>query len=372
MLSVSAYDIVVFDMEDALVDRRSSECAAISRAIDSYLTVLLGVRPEGGPVFTPDEVKAFMESQGFDPDEELLNVLLSVALHTLTAEPSEAEFGVWDGREMLEAVRKSGQIQDSLGDLGRRKNVHELVKLLKQKGGGKRGFGRIRGLRNRWLALSEGHIMMDNLVNRILAEAYLGEELFHKEYGQNRQFMHDDGTIALERAWLEPQDMSYLRQRAGLATVTSRSQGEAQYVLQILGIGQYLDAVVGQGAGGMGMPDEAESAWIRTLGVGGGTAADYATRVGEAIERTRAQEGLESTVRVAYVGNCAVDSRGLPGLKDRYQLTPIGCVFGQDPKVLQVQKEKGAAVVAPDPRVLLKVLSERPRMRSDHGHGHGY
>jgi len=368
MQQVSAYDIVVFDMEDALVDRRSSECAAVSRAIDSYLTSLLGVGTAGGPVFTPDEVKSFMDSQGFEPDVELMNVLLALALHNLSVEIPERQFEGYDGRELLDAVRKSGLIKDTLGDLAGRKNLAEFGKMLRQKGGGKRGFARLRGLRNRFLVLSEGHIMMDNMAERVFAEAYLGEELFHKEYGQARLFVHEEGTIALEQAWLEAQDIAYLRQRTALAAVTSRRQSEAQHVLQMLGLAQYLVAVVGEGGGWLESPEENE--WMRSFGLGAGAGTDYPSRVSDAIERTRVQEALEGIPRVAYVGNCVPEQRGLVGLKERYNLVLIGCVFGQDPKLLQHQKERGATLVATDPKQLIKVLTERPRVRTEPGYGY--
>jgi phosphoglycolate phosphatase-like HAD superfamily hydrolase len=370
MGQVSSYDIVVFDMEDALVDRSTSECAAVSEGIDAYLTSLVGVKPEGGPVFTPEEVKAFIEAQGFDADVDVLTALLSAALHVLSVEVSEDEYGVYDGREMLEAVRNGGLVTDSLGDIKARKNVPEFAKMLRQKGGGKKALGRVRGLRNRWLVLSEGHIMMDNFVQRVLAEAYLGDELFHKQYGQDRHFVKQEGTIGLERSWIDPRDIGDVRKRCSIAAVTSRSQLEAQHVLGRIELAPFIDVVVSQGSMGMGMADEAETTWIRDLGVGGGVAADYTTRVTEAIERVRAQGGLEQALRIAYVGNVAPESRGIAALKDRYRLTAIGCAFGQDRKLLQVQKEKGADHVVQEPAQILRVLSERPRMRGPEHQGY--
>ena len=371
MGAISNYDMVVFDMEDALVDRTTSECAAVSEALDGYLSSLLGVKPEGGPVFTPDEVKAFIEANGFDADVDVLHAILLLSLHTLAAEPSEAEFGVWDGREALDQIRGTGMITDTLGDLAARKNLAEFGKLLRSKGGGKKALARIRGLRNRWLCFAEGHIMMDNFVHRVLAEAYLGDELFQKEYHQPRQFMQGSGTIALERSWFDPRDLADVRRRSGIAAVTNRSQIEAQYVLGCIDLAGIVEVVVSQGAMGMGMANEEETLWIRDLGVGGGTQADYSTRVTEAIERLRAQEGLDTIVRVAYVGNIAPDARGLGNLKERYRLTTIGCAFGLDRKIAQAQKDKGADFVVTEPNQLLRVLSERPRMRGPEYPGYG-
>lgn len=363
MGAISNYDVIVFDVEDSLIDQTVSLPMAISRAVDAYLVNLVGVKPEGGPVFTRDEVKTFNEQHGFDTDFDALHALLTLALHTLSEEFQEDDFGGYDGRDLLDAVRASGRIQDSLGELAKRKNFQEFNKMLRQRGG-KRGFARIRGLRNRWMALAEGHIMMDNLVRRILAEVYLGEELFHKEYGQDRQFAKDEGVIQLETCWVDPDDMLQIRKRCALAAVTSRSQAEGQYVLGHVGIGSLFDVVVSADAMGPGMADLEEVSWIRSLGVGGAAAADYSTRVIDAIERTRAQEGIDTIMRVAYVGNCAADGRGLGGLKDRYRLTVMGCAFGADKKVLPLMKEKGADVVIAEPPQLLRYLSERPRVRS--------
>lgn len=364
MANYSSYDVLVFDMEDALVDQGASLATAISRAVDAYLSSLLGVRPEGGPVFPADEVRHFMDAHDFDTDTDVLQALLTVAMHALAVELDEDDFLEHDGRDLLDAVRDTGRIDDSLGNIAQRKNMAEFTKLLRQRGGGKRGFARLRNLRNQWLVLAEGHIMMDNVVKRILAEVYLGAELFLKEYQRERQFYHETGVIGLERCWLEPAALASLRRRCAFAAVSSRSQAEAQFVLASIGIDHMFDVIVSQDAMGIGMANLEEVSWIRDLGVGGATAADYSTRIADAIERVRAQEGLEQIIRVGYIGNCAKEGRTIPPLKERYRLVAIGAAFGQDKKVIQAQRDKGADIVIQEPGQLIRVLSERPRMRS--------
>lgn len=364
MGGVSNYDILVFDMEDALIDRSKSRCAAVSRGVDAYLVRLLGVEPAGGPVFNPAEVEEFVRAQGIDSAVDAMHALLVAALHWLPMEFSEADFGGYDGPDLLQAVRASGRLRVSLGELARLKNLPEFQKILRSRGGGIRGLGRARGLRNRFLALAEGHIMMDNFVKRILAEAYLGEELFVHEHGQPRQFVTEDGAIDLETSWLDPADVATLRKRCPLGAVTSRSQSEAQHVLTRLDLQRYLEVVVGRGSMGMGMMDADEARWIRSLGVVESMEADYPTKVTEAIERLRGLEDMQTAVRVAYVGNCLPDERGLVPLKERYRLTLVGCAIGLDRKAVTQMKEKGADFVVTEPGQLVRVLSERPRPRS--------
>ncbi len=367
----SNYDILIFDMEDALVDQSVSLGMAVSRGVDTYLTSLVGVKPEGGPVYTVEDVKAFTEANDFESDFEVLNALLANAVQHLSEELSEDDFGGYDGRDLLDAMRTSGRITDTLGDLAGRKNIPEFNKALRGRGGGKRGFPRVRTA-NRWMVLSEGHIMMDNLVKRVLAEVYLGEELFAKEYGRARQFIVGDGAIRLETSWMDPEDLLQMRKRCPFAVLTSRSQAEAQFALQNIGMGGLVDVIVGQDAMGMGMADQEEVTWIRNLGVGGAGSADYTTRITEAIERVRAQEGIEQLVRIGYVGNTARDGRSFTQLKERYRMTVIGVAFGLDKKILIAQKEKGADLVIAEPSQLIRVLSERPRMRGSDTHGGMY
>jgi phosphoglycolate phosphatase-like HAD superfamily hydrolase len=359
----SNYDMLIFDMEDALIDQSISLGTAISRGVDTYLTSLIGVRPEGGPVYTIDDVKGFAEANDFDSDVDVMHALLANAIQYLSGEIDEDEFGGYDGRDLLDRVRESGRVVDSLGDLADRKNMVEFGKVLRSKGGGKRGFPRLK-FPYRWMVLSEGHIMMDNLVKRVLAEVYLGEELFTKEYGRARQFVNGDGAIRLESSWLDPDDLLQMRKRCPFAVLTSRTQAEAQFVLHNIGIGGMVDSIVSQDAMGMGMADQEEVTWIRNLGVGGASSADYTTRITEAIERVRAMEGIEQLVRIGYVGNSARDGRTFQMLKERYRMTVIGVAFGLDKKILVTQKEKGADFVIGEPAQLLRVLSERPRMRS--------
>lgn len=364
MGGISKYDLLVFDMEDALIDRSRSRCTAVSRGVDAYLVRLLGIAPDGGPLFTPGEVEDFARTHGIEPNGEAMHALLVAALHWLPVEFSEEEFSAYDGPDLLQAVRASGRLRVSLGDLARSKNIHDFNRMLKGKGGGIKGLGRVRGLRNRFLVLAEGHIMMDNFVKRILAEAYLGEDLFVHEHGQPRQFVTEDGAIDLETAWLDPADIATLRKRWPLGGVTCRSQSEAQHVLTRLGLERYLDVVVGRGSMGMGMMDAEEARWIRSLGVVETMEADYATKVTEAIERLRGLEDIQAAVRVAYVGNCLPDERGLLALKERYRLTLIGCAIGLDRKAVTQMKEKGADFVVTEPAQLVRILSERPRPRS--------
>jgi len=364
MRNVSNYDIVVFDLEDALIDRSESRCVAVSRGVDTYLTALLGVGPEGGPVFSPAEVKEFAASQGIESAVDVMHALLVAALHVLPVEFSETEFGGLDGRDLLDAVRRSGRLQVSLGELARLKNLPEFNKTLRSRGGGMKGLSRTRTFRNRFLALAEGHIMMDNFVKRILNEVYLGEEIFRHEYGQARQFVSADGAIDLETSWFEPAELADLRKRCALGAVTTRNHLETQHVLTRLDLQRHIEVVVGRGAMGMGMMDAEEARWIRSLGVVESVEADYPTKVTECIERLRGQEDLQTVVRVAYVGNCIPEERGLPTLKERYRLTIIGCLFDMDRKTAALMKEKGADAVVTEPAQLLKVLSERPRLRS--------
>lgn len=366
MGGVSNYDLMVFDLEDALIDRSKSRCTAVSRGVDAYLVRLLGVQPEGGPVFHPTEVEEFARVHGIDSSVDTMHALLVAALHWLPVEFSEDEFGGLDGPDLLQAVRASGRLRVSLGELARLKNLQEFGKILRSKGGGIKGLARARTLRNRFLALAEGHIMMDNFVERILAEAYLGEDLFVHEHGQPRQFVTEPGAIDLETSWLDPGDIANLRKRCPLGAVTSRNQSEAQYVLSRLDIQRYLEVVVGRGAMGMGMMDAEEARWIRSLGVVESMEADYPTKVTEAIERLRGLEDMQTAVRVAYIGNCLPEERGLTALKERYRLTVIGCAIGMDRKAVSQMKEKGADYVVTEPVQLLKVLSERPRPRSEY------
>jgi len=366
MRTYNQFDIIVFDMEDALIDQRRSLCAAVGIGIETYLVRLLGIDPDGGPLFSSDEIKEFQRMQGSMSDLSLMKALLLAALHWLPSELSEEDFNGLDGRDLLEAVAERDEMHLSLRDLAKRKNMAAFNKMLRSKGGGEKGLSRVRGLRNRWMALSEGHVMMDNYVKRILREAYLGDRLFRIEYGQERQFVTEPGAIDREESWHDPHALSSLRKRCPLAAVTRRSQSEAQYVLDRLEIRSYMDAIVGQGTMGMGMADPQEARWIQSLGVVETSEADYSTKVTEAIERIRGQEGMRTMFRVGYVGDCTLDNRGLVNLKGRYRLTTIGCAFSHDRKMANAQREKGADMVVSDPKHMVRILTERPRHRSRH------
>lgn len=359
MINVTNFDLVVFDMEDVLIDRGDALGSAVSRAVDAYMTMLLGLRPEGGPVYSVSAVSEFVSRQQFEDPLDVFHALLAFAAHVIPVELNEDEFIDFDGRDLLEAVKNSGKIDLSLGQLSKLCNVQEFSRILRSKGGAIKGLNRQRTLKNQWLVLAEGHIMMDNLVKRIFAEVYLEDELFMKEYGVERRFITDRACIRKERGYLEPQDFEMMRRHCPMAVVTSRNQSEAQFVLDNIGIGRSIDVVVSADAMGMGMADPEEVVWIRSLGVGGADAADYATRVADAIERTRAQEALETVIRIGWVGDCSLEGRNLAHLKERYGMTIIGIALGNDPKLIAAQKEKGADIVVSDTDSLIRAITER-------------
>jgi len=369
-VNFSNFDLLIFDMEDALVDRSDALGSAVSRAVDTYLTMLLGLRPEGGPVFSVADVAEFVSRQQFEEPIDVFHSLLSMAIHVMPIDLNESDFYDYDGRDVLEAVKNSGRLSMSLGELSKICNVQEFSKILRGKGGGLKGLKAQRNLRNQWLVLAEGHIMMDNLVRRVLAEVFLGEDLFQKEFGRGRQFYLGDGTLDLETGWLTVQDLTFLRQRCPLATLTSRSQAEAQAALEVLGIASLIEVVVGRDSQGMGVADAEEVDFVRSLGIGATLMADYAVRVTEAIERVRAQEGIENLTRVGWIGNCAREGRNFQTLKERYRLTCIGVAFGSDRKTLSLQRERGADLVVTEPSQLLRVLPERPKPRGPESSRH--
>ncbi len=358
------YDVIVFDQEDALIDQGLSLPNAIVQAVDAYLVQLLGVKPEGAPLYTLDEIKLFADSQGFDTDVEILNALLIHAVHQFEAEFNERDFDATEGRDLLAEVVATKRITESLGDLARRKNLTEFDKLLRSRGGGRRGLSRVLGLRNRWLSMAEGHLLMDNFVERLLAEAYLGDEMFRSEHGQSCMFAPGEGAIGLEKPWLDPREVASVRQRCSMAAVTRRSHVQAQHVLKKAELLESIEVVISSKPGVTDTFASDEALWLRNLGVAENHEANYAQRVGDAIDRIREQAGMETIPRVAYIGNCAMDGRNLNSLKERYRLTLIGCAFGHDAKVVAAQKEKGADFVIATPEQFSRVLSERPRTRT--------
>ncbi|MBP7382212.1 hypothetical protein KBA39_07395 [Myxococcota bacterium] len=358
-MNFSNFDLLIFDMEDALVDRSDALGSAVSRAVDTYLTMLLGLRPEGGPVFSVADVAEFVSRQQFEEPIDVFHCLLSMAISVMPIDMNESDFFDYDGRDVLEAVKNSGRLSMSLGELSKMCNVQEFSKTLRGKGGGLKGLKAQRNLRNQWLVLAEGHIMMDNLVKRIFAEVYLENELFMKEYGVERRFITDRACIRRERGYLEPDEIDSIRRQCPISVVTARDLAEAQFVLDNIGIGRYIDCIVSADAMGMGMADPDEVVWIRSLGVGGAEAADYATRVADAIERTRAQEALDSVIRIAWIGDCTIEGRNMSALKDRYGLTIIGISLAGDPKNVAALKDKGADIVVSDPESMLKAINER-------------
>jgi len=360
------YDLVVLDLEDTLIDRSLALADAACRGVDAYLVELLGVSKEGGPLFTRQEAMAFAAQHGFTKGHDLMHALLLCALHSMPQEASEDEFGAYDGREMLHLVKQKQVFKTSLGELKRSLKMQEFKRLLKSRQPGGKALRRITGLRNQFLVLAEGHILMDNFVRRLFLEAYLGDDLFFREYNQHVQFVQGEPSLNLEKTYFTAEELAHLRRKFFLAGVTSRTHTEIQYCLEHLEIAKFFSTTVAKGSTGPGVVDEEAARLTMDLGIEEAMGdADYSAKVMQAIERVRGLEESQPVARVAFAGNCTPEERGLAGLKDRYRLTLIGVVYGGDKKAQSAQKAAGADMVATDPQSLFKILNEKPKVRFD-------
>jgi phosphoglycolate phosphatase-like HAD superfamily hydrolase len=360
------YDLVVFDLEDTLIDKGLAIADAACRGVDAYLVELLGVSKEGGPLWTRQEALDFLVHHGFTAGHDLMWALLLCALHSMPREVSEDEFGVYDGREMLMIAKEKQVFKTSLGEVKKGLRIAEFKRLLKSRQTGARALKRITGLRNQFLALAEGHILMDNFVRRVFLEAYLGDELFFREYNQHIQYCQDEPSLKLEKSYLTADELGHLRRKFFMAGVTNRSQTEIHYCLDHLNIARFFSTTVARGSTGPGVVDEDAARLTMDLGVEEAMGdADYSAKVMQAIERVRGLEDSQVVARVAYAGNCVPEERGLVGLKERYRLTLIGVVYGGDKKAFGAQKAAGADMVVSDPQSLFKVLNERPKVRPE-------
>ncbi len=360
-METSPNDLVVIDFDDVLIDCYKSLLLASIRTTEIYLTKVLGVQGPDKGLLSPKEVEQFANAYGFKVGHDLAYVLLLYFLSILDEEYSPDEFDALDPKAVIETIRTQRPIRETTADLKKRKRLSDLGKVLRVRGGGMHALNKLTDLKNRFLAFNEGHITMDNYLDRVFEEVYLGEELFQTEYGQARMFSRDTGTIHMEEPRFTIDQFNRLRRRVRLATVTKRTQARTMYLLNLLGLADYFSAVVSSENTFHNAADTEYN--VDMLGVADTKVRNFVAELVSAIERMSADQQWLAESRIIYVGDTSDPAKDLSMIKDRYRLTVIG--FSLDRRKRQALKDGGADAVAFDANQVVRLLTEREQRHRD-------
>jgi len=329
--------VLVFDLDEVLVDTSRSYREAVIRTVNDYLEQLLQI-PRGDATrgFCDEgDVALLKAAGGFNNDWDLSYGLIRYALSLLAERIEESGFLDVEGLDTFDALRERAPIRETVADLLARKDTRTLAMSVRDRGGGPKVLSRLLGGKNRWLVLYEGDVTMGNIVKRLFQEHYLGDALFSECYRRHRCLVEGPGLIDLEEPLISPEALAALQRSCALAIATGRPFDEAQYALDRFGMAPFFSSLVT-----LDEVREAEAA----AGYGAQSVSlskPHPFVIIEAIRKVIGREGLSDRVRCGYVGDLPDDMVAANRAQEFFDVVAIARVQpgGPDPAIL---REAGA------------------------------
>ncbi len=212
----SAFDAVIFDIDNVLIDTRMSYLEAIRWTIEIYLTSgtipLFSPNPKPGspPLLTSQDVDQFKLLGGFNDDWDCCYGILVYLL----SQPVK--------KRTLAALKKSI-------------NIRRFAQAVKNRPLGVSGIVKI---------FERPSSIMIERIARIFQEVYLGKDLFETTENKKAAYWKKRGLIHKEKLVFKKPILSRLKQMGlQLGIATGRSRFEALHALKRFGILELFDAL---------------------------------------------------------------------------------------------------------------------------------
>lgn len=211
-----AFDAVIFDIDNVLIDTRRSYLEAIRYTVEYYLTrgsvpFFKKNRSSRKPeILSPEDVNQFKLLGGFNDDWDccygLLIYLLSLPVQKRTAEDLKAQI-----------------------------NLEEFSRKIKQRPLKVSGLVKLFGIKN---------IVMIEKIARIFQEVYLGKNIFENTERKRAVYWKKRGLIEKEKLVFKADILKKLKDRGiHLGIATGRPRFEAIYSLKRFGILDLFEAI---------------------------------------------------------------------------------------------------------------------------------
>lgn len=292
-----AFDAVIFDIDNVLVDTRTSYLEVIRRTIDIFLTE--GKVPFFRPnhkskpvhILSQQDVNLFKLLGGFNDDWDccygLLTYLLSLPLNG----------------HNIQDLRKGIQMK-------------AFIEKVKKRPLGVAGITKMLG-RNSQITIER--------IERIFQEIYLGKALFEKIEKVPARFWMKKGLIHREKLIFRKSLLEKLKEMgAVLGITTGRSRFEAAYALRHFGIESFFDAITT-----MDEIRNAEADMKQSL------------RKPHPFSLIRTAEKLGSHRRFLYIGDLPDDILTAKRAKETVNIQAVGFPsFSFDPKITTAEMTK--------------------------------
>ncbi|MDI6794888.1 MAG: HAD hydrolase-like protein [bacterium] len=336
-------DVLVFDMDGVLIDIAHSYSQAVLDTVQLYFQRCLGL-PGEALLITREDFIDFKYLGGFNDDWDLSYALVEYLLSLIDYRPRNSAFRIphfafRDSQAALNILQKAGsEIEMSLEELVRRKDIKSLVNRLKGKEVGLAGLRREFKGKNSGLSFCEGEVVGGNLIKRIFQELYLGGEYFKQVYHQSPLIYEEEGYLTKEVRLVKPETMKYLAERLKLGIATGRPRLDADYALEYFGLKEYFEVVLTQ-------DDVKDRALLKPNP--------------HKLLKVARELGAGAKTRCAYIGDLPDDVIAANRAKSELNFISIGCLAATDDKdsLRKEFEDQGADLIVEDVDELAQLIA---------------
>ncbi len=327
--------LVVFDMDGVIIDVSRSYRDTVRKTARLFLKGAHGWQDLPDPLFSLSDLSHVKQSGGLNNDWDLTYRVLHL-LFSQVACPSweDVPSGYQRNLACCDVSALAGFLVTA---------DTPLARLLAERGWQDDPFV---------AAMSAGDVGKGNIIKQIFQEIYLGPALFTSTYGMTPEFYRQDGLIDRERLIATASTLESLSGGNILAVATGRPQAEADYPLDLHGIGKYFHMVLT-----LDQCLEAEKKIQETEGRHISLSKPHPFMLDAVFQRLRQNRQLPKDCGAFYVGDMPDDM--IAAVRSRAGFIGIGFTFmAPDEQVLRRRLlQAGACRVVEDFASLTRLLA---------------
>ncbi len=346
-------ELLIFDMDGVLIDVSRSYRETIRKTVAVYFQRCLGFRIHRKDLVTLEDIALFKSIGGFNNDWDLTSGLLLYLLSLSSLPPLPQRKRISSIQEGVSYLQERASRFGFEGPLVlRNKRLPSFVRRVRFFGRGLKAVHRALG--NSWdgWVYGSGDLGLENLVQRIFQEVYLGDR-FPRHHHLHRFFYRERGHYLRERLLVPRHLLATLRRTLRLGIASGRPRLEAELALRRFRLLPFFDSVV--------TLDECKKEEARVLRESGRKVSRSKPHPYPLLRAIR-QTGRRNP-RSAYVGDVPDDMLAAKAAKREVDVLAVGFATPGAPKAATERlREAGADLVIQNPRDLLR-FTVPPRNR---------
>jgi phosphoglycolate phosphatase-like HAD superfamily hydrolase len=236
--------ILIFDLDGVLIDVSKSYRETIKRTVALYLKRALGIRGDVGSLVADDDIVAFKEIGGLNNDWHVTTGLLCYFVTLLEGEEPGDCHTINSMDEVISFLKENrNRIRGGMGEIVEKKDITGFRQRARRLGTGLEAIKKALNSGKTRFIFGSGDLKVDNVVNRIFQEVYLGSH-FRTIHGVPARFYSGRGLFERERLMVKRESLSILSKRVKMGIASGRPKAEAILGLRNFRIDRYFRSLV--------------------------------------------------------------------------------------------------------------------------------